>query len=57
MELVCKWPPRIRRPRSKAGCAVKVIYVEMHMQEVIKGYYTDIKHREQQLQPHAAVEV
>ncbi len=34
----------------KASCAVKVIQVEMHMEEVIKGYFTSIKHREQQLQ-------
>lgn len=42
---------------SKAGCAVKVIHVEMHMQEVIKGYYSSIKHWEQQLQAQKADEV
>lgn len=42
---------------SKAACVVKVIHGEMHMQEAIKGYYTSIKHREQQLQAQKADEV
>ena len=52
MELVCKWSCSLRRCLfqfdQKPVSAVKVIPFEMHMHEVIKGYY-NARYQEGQL--------